>query len=107
MLHGRDDADHPDRLPGFWSLCVEELNQPPECALSRPETLRERVIDDRDPLRGAGCQFGVAEIPAAKHGKSEDSSVVAADGAEHGANRSRLRIGGASRSHIATVPESR
>ena len=87
VLHGRDDADHSNGLPGFWFLFVEELNQPPERALSRPETLRERVIDDCDPLRGAGCQFGVAEIPAAKHGKSEGSSVVAADDAEHCVNR--------------------
>ena len=107
VLHSRDDADHPDGLPDFWSLGVEELNQPSECVLSRPETLRERVVDDRDPLRGAGCQFGVAEIPAAKHGQSEDSRVVAADDAEHGANRSRLRIGGAGRSHVATVAHSR
>ena len=90
VLHSRNDADHPNRLPGFRSLCVEELNQPPECVLSRPETLREHVVDDRDPLRGAGRQFGVAEIPAAKHGKSEDSSVVAADDGEHGANRARV-----------------
>src|SRR5687768_5319648 len=36
VLHSRDDADHPDWLSGFRSLCVEELNQPPECLLSRP-----------------------------------------------------------------------
>ena len=105
VLHGGDDADHANGQPDFRSLFVDELNQPPERALSRPETLRERVIDDRDALRGAGCQFGVAEIPAAKHGKSEDSSVVAADDAEHCVNRPRLRIGGAGRSHQATVPD--
>ena len=105
VLHRRDDADHPEWLPRFRSLGVEELNQPPECVLSRPQSLRERIVDDRDPLRGAGCQFGVAEITAAKHGKSEDSRVVAADDAEHGAHRSRLRIGGAGRSDVATVPD--
>jgi len=103
VLHSRDDADHPDRLTDFRSLCVEELNEPPEGTLSRPETLRERVIDDRDPLR-SGRQFGVAEVPAAKHGKSEDARVVAADDIEHGVNRARSRIGGAGRSHQATVP---
>ena len=48
VLHSRDDADHPDRLPRFRSLGVEELNQPPECVLSRPQPLRERIVDDRD-----------------------------------------------------------
>ena len=106
VLHSRNDANHPNGLPGFWSLCVEELNQPSECVLSRPQTSRERVIDDRDSLRGAGCQLGIAEIPAAKHGESEDSSVVAADGNEHCAIRVRTRISGAGRSHVATVVHS-
>ena len=106
VLHRRDDADHPERLLRVWSLRVEELNQLPECVLSRPETLREHVVDDRDALRRAGRQFGVAEIPAAEHGKSEDSRVVAADDGEHGVNRSRSRIGAAGRSHVATVAES-
>ena len=109
VVHGRDDTDHSEGLPGFRSLRVEELNQPPECVLSRPQTLRERVVDDRDPLRGAG-QFGIAEVPAAKHGESEDSSVVAADDNEHGANRARTRDDvtswGAGRSHVATVVHS-
>ena len=103
VVHGRDDADHPEGLPGFRFRCVEELNEPPECALARPETLRERVVDDRDALRSGG-QFGVAEVAATKHGKSEDSRVVAADDAEHGVNRARTRIGGAGRSHAAAVP---
>ena len=67
VLHRRDDADDPDWLPRFRSLGVEELNQPSECVLSRPQLLREHIVDDRDPRSGAGCQFGVAEITAAKH----------------------------------------
>ena len=106
VLHSRDDADHTVGPPDFWFRSVEELNRPPECALSGPETLRERVIDDRDSLRGAGCQLGIAEIPAGKLRKSEDSSEVAADGNEHCANRARLRISGAGRSHVATVVHS-
>ena len=37
-----------------------------------------------------GANSASREIPAAKHGKSEDSSVVAADDAEHGADRLRI-----------------
>jgi hypothetical protein len=70
-LHSRDDADDLDWLSGFPSFCVEELNHPSECVVSRPQLLRERVVDDRDPLSGAGSQFGVPEITASRHGKSE------------------------------------
>jgi hypothetical protein len=106
VLHGRDDADHTHGLRGCRSLGVAELNQTPKRALSWPETLGEQVIDDRDRLR-TGREFDETEIPAAKHGKSEDSSVVAADGVEHCADRSRARIGGACRSDITTVPDCR
>ncbi len=54
VLDSRDDADHQDWLLRFRSLGVEELNQPSECVLSRPQLLRERIVDDRHPLCGAG-----------------------------------------------------
>ena len=51
VLHRRDDADHPQRLAFLGPLVVKELNQPSESVLSGPETLREHVVDDRDPFR--------------------------------------------------------
>ena len=107
VLDRRDDADHKEWQPRSRSLGVEELNQPSECSLPRPQRLGERIVDDRYPLSGAGCQFGVAEIPAAKHGKSEDARVVAADDAEYGAHGPRSRIGCAGRRDVATVPDGR
>ena len=107
MLDSRDDADDQDWLFLFRSLGVEELNQPSECVLSRPQLLREHVVDDRHPFSGAGCQFGVAEITAGKLRKSEHPRVIAADDAECGVHGSRSRIGCAGRSDVAAVAEPR
>ena len=86
VLYSRDDADDQLWLPCFRFLGIEELNQTSECVLSRPQLLREHVGDDRHPLSGAGSQFGVAEITAAKRRKSEDPRVIATDDAEYRAD---------------------
>ena len=84
VLYRRNDADHPDWLSVRRFLGVEELNQPAKCVLSWPQFLRERIVHDRHTLRRPGGQFGIAEITADKHGKSEGRRVVAAHNAEDG-----------------------
>src|SRR5262245_16592096 len=41
VLQSRNNPDNSHGLPDSWFFVFDELNQPPESALSRPQTLRK------------------------------------------------------------------
>ena len=78
--------------PGF----IRQLDVPAERVLTRPELLRQRLINDRDMRAGVGGDLDRVKLPAAQHGQPERFEIIGADNIEGGIQgfvRAR-RIGG-------------